>query len=65
VKKVISEEDISETAWKNAYQLTHDIDIKDTPFIALTIALEAELWSSDKKLKNALSKKGFDSFFEL
>ena len=62
---LVSEENISNISWKSAYQLTHNIDIKDTPFVALAIELEAELWSSDKKLKNHLTKNGFQNFFEL
>ena len=62
---LVSEENISNISWKSAYQLTHDVDIKDTPFVALAIELEAELWSSDKKLKNHLIKNGFQYFFEL
>lgn len=62
---LVSEENISNISWKSAYQLTHDVDIKDTPFVALAIELEAELWSSDKKLKNHLIKNGFQHFFEL
>ena len=62
---LISEDNISDISWKTAYQLTFNIDIKDTPFVALAIELEAELWSSDKKLKTHLNQKGFRHFFEL
>lgn len=47
---------------KAAYELCHDIDPSDTPFIALSIALDIPLWTGDKKLKNKLKKKGFSNF---
>ena len=43
-----------------AYQLTFDIDEKDTPFIATTISLNSILWTGDKKLITGLRKKGFN-----
>jgi len=46
-----------------AYNLCHDVDIKDTPFIALAIALDIPIWTGDKKLKDGLSAKGFSSFY--
>jgi predicted nucleic acid-binding protein len=42
-----------------------DIDEKDSVFVALTLELDGLLWTSDKKLKNGLIKKGFNSFFEM
>jgi predicted nucleic acid-binding protein len=60
--QLINDEDISDISWKSAYQLCHEIDVKDTPFVALAIELSAFLWSSDKKLKNHLVSQGFNSF---
>jgi len=44
---------------KKAYSLCKDIDEKDTPYVALTIELDAYLWTNDKKLINNLKEKGF------
>jgi predicted nucleic acid-binding protein len=41
------------------------VDIKDFPFVALTIELDALLWTGDNKLKNGLKAKGFNLFYEL
>jgi predicted nucleic acid-binding protein len=60
--QLVNDENISNLSWKKAYQLCHAIDIKDTPFVALSIELDALLWSSDKKLKTHLLSQGF-SFF--
>jgi predicted nucleic acid-binding protein len=55
---------ISISAWKQSIQLTHDVDIKDAPNIALTIELGGQLWTNDKALKDGLRAKGFNAFFE-
>lgn len=47
-----------------AYDLCKDIDPDDTPYVALTLELEGQLWTGDTKLKNGLIAKGFDRFFE-
>ena len=49
---------------QKAYDLCHDVDIKDTPFLALSIELAIPLWTGDKKLKEGLRKKGFQNFYE-
>lgn len=36
---------------------------KDIPFIALTLELNASIWTGDKKLKDGLRLKEFDNFF--
>ncbi len=48
--------------WKTAFELTHDIDPKDTPYIAFALQLECSIWSGDKALINGLYKKGFYRF---
>jgi predicted nucleic acid-binding protein len=61
----VNERYISKEAFYKAWQLCKDIDESDTPFVALTIELNALLWTGDKKLKEGLKKKGFNSFFEI
>lgn len=53
-----SEELITEQSWTKAFNLTKDVDEDDTPFVALTIELDAKLWTGDKVLAKGLSKKG-------
>ena len=48
-----------------AYVLCHDIDPDDIPFVALTLQLDALLWTGDNTLKNGLIHKGFDKFFDV
>jgi predicted nucleic acid-binding protein len=50
--------------WIQARRLCSDVDEKDTPFVALTIHLNARLWTEDAELKRGLRAKGFDHFFE-
>ncbi len=48
---------------QKAYDLCRDVDIKDTPFVALSIELDIPIWTGDKKLKDGLKLKGFNNFF--
>ena len=50
--------------WMQARRLCDGVDLKDTPFVALTLHLEAHLWTDDEELKTGLRAKGFDRFFE-
>jgi predicted nucleic acid-binding protein len=61
---VCKEELIKEKIRRQAYDLCVDIDVADTPYVALTIQIGGLLWTGDKKLKKGLQKKGFDRFFE-
>ncbi|MFQ5456715.1 MAG: PIN domain-containing protein [Nitrospirota bacterium] len=60
----INEDLISEDNLIVAYNLCKKIDEKDTMFVALTLELDGVLWTSDKRLKKGLQKKGFGKFFE-
>lgn len=51
---------ISSHAWKKALDLTLGVDEFDAPFIALSIELNAPLWTGDLKLKKGLEKSGID-----
>jgi predicted nucleic acid-binding protein len=54
---------ISLESRQKAYDLCYDVDIKDLPFVALSIDLKIPLWTGDKKLKIGLIKKGFHNFY--
>lgn len=54
---------ISLESRQKAYDLCKDIDIKDTPFIALAVDLNIPIWTGDIKLKDGLKSKGFNDFF--
>jgi len=47
-----------------ARRLCRDVDLKDTPFVALALHLDGPLWTGDHLLKAGLKAKGFDRFFE-
>ena len=57
---VISLEIIPQEIWQEAEALTFDIDPDDIPFVALSIFLDAYLWTGDKVLYRGLINKGFD-----
>lgn len=61
---LIESSTISVGTWMRARELCHDVDIKDTPFVALALHLDADLWTDDDELKRGLRAKGFHQFFE-
>lgn len=63
--KFIPTDFISIESRQKAYDLCKDVDLKDSPFIALSIELGIPIWTGDQKLKNGLKNKGFQNFYEL
>ena len=61
----VNEQVISLENYFEAYHLCKDVDPKDTPFVALAIELDAELWTRDEALKQGLRLKGFTRFFDV
>ena len=59
----INEEIISTGRLIEAYHLCKDVDPKDMMFVALSLELDAVLWTQDKELMEGLRAKGFNSFF--
>lgn len=58
---LIDEALIKPSSWETAYNLCSEIDEDDTPFIALSIEIDAILWTGDKKLMSGLQKKNWDN----
>lgn len=50
--------------WREARRLCDGVDLKDTPLVAMSLHLDAELWTEDEELKTGLRAKGFKRFFE-
>lgn len=46
-------------SWTEAWRLCRDVDENDTAYVALTLELDAVLWTGDKELETGLRKKGF------
>jgi len=51
---------IPEKYWQEAEILVSDIDIDDIAFVALSLYLDAYLWTGDKILYNGLKAKNFN-----
>lgn len=62
--KFYEEDLVSIGSWAQAFRLCRDVDEKDTPYIALTLELNAKFWTNDEELKLGLKKKGFDEFYQ-
>lgn len=60
----VTESNIAIGTWMEAHRLCHDVDEKDTPYVALTLHLDGRLWTEDDELKRGLRAKGFDRFYE-
>jgi putative PIN family toxin of toxin-antitoxin system len=54
--KVVDEMQIPYEFRKLSYELTKDVDVKDAIFVALALALNAKIWTGDKKLREHLIK---------
>ncbi len=57
-------EEISTADRARAYELCRDVDAKDTPFVALSMHLQALFWTNDVELRKGISPNGFTFFFE-
>ncbi len=62
--KFYEEDLISVGNWTEAFRLCRDVDEKDTPYIALVLELDAEIWTNDKELESGLKRKGFVKFYK-
>ena len=56
---LVNENQISSENWHIADELTKDVDSKDIAFVALSLQLDATLWTLDRKLQDHLIEKGF------
>lgn len=54
----IDPEIIKPESWVKGFEISSEVDEKDTPFVALAIDLEARLWTGDKKLIKGLKSIG-------
>ena len=61
--KFVDEEFVTYENKLQAFNLCKEVDEDDIPFIALSIQLDAPLWTGDKRLKESLSRQGFTLFF--
>ncbi len=50
-------------SWAEAWRLCRDVDENDVAYVALTIEVAGELWTSDRELESGLRRKGFTRFF--
>ncbi len=58
---LVNESLISSENWLLADDLTKGVDNKDISFVALSLHLDATLWTLDRKLATHLQEKGFQN----
>ena len=58
IKKEVQKSNI-----QKAELITKDVDYDDYPFIALHLQVNHKIWTSDDRLKEGLTKKGYAHFF--
>ena len=58
IKKEVQKSNI-----QKAELITGDVDYDDYPFIALHLQVNHKIWTSDDRLKEGLTKKGYAHFF--
>jgi len=63
--KTIPKFGISRDSWQRAYKLCKDLDEKDTPYVALSIELDIDLITRDKKLIEGLRNKEFKRILDI
>ena len=63
--KFISVQLIPRNLFNISEELTGDIDIDDTEFVALTKHINGKLWTGDKELIKGLKKKKWEKLFQL
>ena len=57
------EDAISIGSWSEAWRRCRGVDENDVAYVALTLELGGNLWTSDQKLETGLRKKGFTKFY--
>lgn len=57
---LIDVQSIQEDFWEQAIEFCKDVDQYDAPFIALSLGLNAPLWTGDKKLIKGLKNKNIN-----
>lgn len=60
---LIDEINIPVGTWIQAHRLCAPTDPKDTPYVALALHCDADLWTEDQILKDGLSARGSTRFF--
>ena len=61
--RFFDEDAISIGSWTEAWRLCRDVDENDVAYVALTLEVAGELWTSDRELESGLRRKGFTRFF--
>lgn len=61
--RFFDEDAVSIGSWTEAWRMCRDVDENDVAYVALTLELNGDLWTSDRELEVGLRKKGFTKFY--
>ena len=61
---LVKGERVSDDSLRTAIELCAGVDPTDAPHVALTIELDADLWTGDRRLRRGLEARGFTRFFD-
>jgi predicted nucleic acid-binding protein len=61
----VNESNIPVGTWVEAHRLCKGVDLKDSPYVALTLHMDGRFWTEDGELKSGLRARGFDRFIDV
>ena len=63
VKIVDVDSEVRKENVAKALEIVNDVGVNDLPFIALHLEIKHKIWTSDDRLKEGLTQKGYAHFF--
>ena len=62
--RFFDEDAISIGGWTEAWRLCRDVDENDVAYVALTLEVDGDLWTSDRRVGGWFAQEGFYALFQ-